>query len=80
MIGATAVIKHPARNSVKMYTLDKKAPSGIQEAKAAVYAKWNFGEARTEMFNGRYGLHFAVDLPAEIRLDNVHLIFAGGTR
>jgi hypothetical protein len=79
MVGTTAVVKLPSSNSVKLFNLGAKSPSNVTEATPAEYASWGLRDTSVELFNGRYGLHLSVDLPASISLSAVHLIFAGGT-
>jgi hypothetical protein len=79
MIGATAVVKMPSTNDIKMFKLGGKAPNLVTEANSEEYTSWGLRDTSVELFNGRYGLHFSVELPASIRLDALHLIFAGGT-
>ena len=80
MLGATAVVKLPgAGDSIKMFSLQAKAPSGVVEVSAETLASWRLRNTRVEMFNGRHGLHLTLDLPESISLSALHLIFAGGT-
>ena len=79
MKGATAVVRLPGSNDVKLFNLNDKSPNNVTEASLEQYASWGLRKTSVELLDGRYGLHLTVDLPASVSLSAVHLIFAGGT-
>ena len=79
MIGALAVVLHPGeKNEVKLLRLHAKHPEAVVEAEEEDRQLWKLRDAAGELFDGHSGMHFTIDLPSQVELDAMHLIFAGG--